>query len=59
MEDRRPGKDWLGSGRKRERDFQAGQWLRVHLPRQETQVHSLVREDSTRRGATEPVGHHS
>ena len=31
------------------------QWRRIHLPLQETQVRSLVREDPTCRGATEPV----
>ena len=31
------------------------QWLRIHLPMQGTRVWSLVREDSTWRGATKPV----
>ena len=31
------------------------QWLRICLPMQETQVPSLVGEDSTCHGATEPV----
>ena len=30
------------------------QWLRIRLPRQETQVQSLVQEDPTYRGATKP-----
>ena len=30
------------------------QWIRIYLPLQGTQVPSLVREDSTRRGAAEP-----
>ena len=33
------------------------QWLRIHLPRQGTQVRSLVWEDPTCRGATKPVCH--
>ena len=33
------------------------QWIRIHLPMQGTQVHSLVREDSTCRGATKLTGH--
>ena len=33
------------------------QWLRIHLPMQETQVRSLAREDPTCRGATKPVCH--
>ena len=33
------------------------QWLRILLPFQRTQVWSLVREDSTCRGATKPVCH--
>ena len=33
------------------------QWERIHLPRQETQVQSLVWEDPTYRGATKPVRH--
>ena len=33
------------------------QWLRIHLPRQGTQVRALVWEDPTRRGATKPVRH--
>ena len=31
------------------------QWIRIRLPMQRTQVHSLVREDSTCREATKPV----
>ena len=31
------------------------QWLRIPLPMQETQVQSLVQEDSTCHGATKPV----
>ena len=31
------------------------QWLRIHLPRQETQVRTLVQEDPTCCGATKPV----
>ena len=31
------------------------QWLRIHLPMQRMQVQSLVREDSTCRGAAEPA----
>ena len=33
----------------------AAQWIRICLPVQETSVRSLVREDSTHRGATKPV----
>ena len=33
------------------------QWLRIHLPIQQTQVQSLFREDSTCRGPTKPVDH--
>ena len=33
------------------------QWLRTHLPVQETWVRSLVWEDPTCRGATKPVRH--
>ena len=32
-------------------------WLRIRLPMQGTRVRSLVQEDPTRRGATEPVRH--
>ena len=34
-----------------------GQWLRIRLPMQGTQVWTLVREDPTCRGATKPVRH--
>ena len=33
------------------------QWIRIHLLTQETQVQSLVQEDSTCHRATKPVGH--
>ena len=33
------------------------QWLRIHLPMKGTQVQSLVQEDPSCRGATEPVHH--
>ena len=33
------------------------QWMGVHLPMQETQVGSLVQEDSTCHRATQPVNH--
>ena len=33
------------------------QWLRIHLPMQETLVQSLVQEDPTCRRATKPVHH--
>ena len=33
------------------------QWLRIHLPMQETQVRALVQEDPICRGATKPVRH--
>ena len=33
------------------------QWLRIHLPMQETRVLSLMREDPTCRGAIKPVRH--
>ena len=33
------------------------QWLRVHLPMQETQVRALVQEDPTCHRATKPVRH--
>ena len=32
-------------------------WLRIHLPRQETQVQSLIWEDPTWHEATKPLGH--
>ena len=35
--------------------FLVVQWLRIHLPRQGTQVQSLVQEDPTRCKATKPV----
>ena len=40
------------------RGFPGGQWLRVHLPTQGTQIQSLVWENPTGRGAAKPV-HHS
>ena len=33
------------------------QWLRTHLPMQQTHVRALVREDPTCRRATKPVRH--
>ena len=33
------------------------QWLEIRLPRQGTQVQSLVWEDATCHGATKPVHH--
>ena len=33
------------------------QWLRIHLPMQETRVQSLVREDPTCPGGTKPMAH--
>ena len=33
------------------------QWIRIHPPMQETQVHSLIREDPRCCGADEPVCH--
>ena len=33
------------------------QWLRIHLPMQETWVRALVQKDPTCRGATKPVRH--
>ena len=33
------------------------QWLRIHLPMQETRVQALVWEDPTCRGATKPLHH--
>ena len=39
------------------RAFLVAQWLRICLPRQETRVQALVREDPTCRGATRPVSH--
>ena len=44
------------------RKFTAGaslvaQWLRIHLPMQGTRVRSLIQEDPTCRGATNPVLH--
>ena len=36
-------------------DYQAIQWLRMQLPVQETGIRPLVRENSTRHGATKPV----
>ena len=35
----------------------AAQWLRIHLPLQDTQVQALVQEDPTCRGTTNPVRH--
>ena len=40
-------------------DFPGVQWLRIHLPMQETQVRSLVREDPACHVAAEPVCHNS
>ena len=48
-----------------ERDFKimqiraslVAQWLRIRLPMQGTRVQALVREVTTRRGATKPVRH--
>ena len=37
--------------------FLVAQWIRIHLPRQETQVWSLIREDPTCRGASKPANH--
>ena len=45
------------SKKEKKRDFPVAQWLRIHLPMQETQVRSLVREDSTCRRATKPMCH--
>ena len=39
------------------RTFQVARWLKIHLPRQETQVWSLVQEDPTCRRATKPMYH--
>ena len=33
------------------------QWLRIHLPLQETRVWSLIQEDPTCHGATKPISH--
>ena len=44
-------KEWMG------RASLVAQWLRIHLPMQETRVRALVREDPTCRGATKPVHH--
>ena len=38
-------------------DFLVAQWLRICLPMQGTRVQSLVQEDPTCHGATEPVRH--
>lgn len=38
-------------------NFPDGQGVRIHLLTQGTSVHSLVREDPTWLGATEPVSH--
>ncbi|KAJ8790535.1 hypothetical protein J1605_004508 [Eschrichtius robustus] len=35
----------------------AAQWLRIHLPMQETRVQALVQEDPTCRRATNPMRH--
>ena len=35
--------------------FQVVQWMKIHSPKQGTQVQSLVREDFTCWGATEPM----
>ena len=40
-----------------ERASLVAQWLRIHLPMQETGVRALVQEDPTCRGATKPVHH--
>ena len=60
----RPGSTrdiWLGNGRVEDAQNPTGgtsqvfRWLRIHQPMQETQVRSLVREDSTCCGATKPM----
>ena len=38
-------------------DFLVVQWLRIHLPIQETHVQSLVQENPKCHGATKPMGH--
>ena len=35
--------------------FPGTQWIRIHLPVEEKQVQSLIQEDPTCHGATEPV----
>ena len=37
--------------------FLVAQWLRIHLPVQETQVQSLLQEDPTCLRATKPLCH--
>ena len=43
-------KTWLGT-------FLVVQWLKIYLPTQGTRVWSLVQEDSTCHGTTQPMGH--
>ena len=45
------------ASKERKRDFPGGTVVRTHLPMQGTGVQSLVWEDPTCRGATEPVSH--
>ncbi len=44
-------------GKKKRGASLAAQWLRVHLPMQETRVRALVQEDPTCRGKIKPVCH--
>ena len=37
--------------------FQVVQWMKIHSPKQGTQVQSLVQVDSTYHGATKPWRH--
>ena len=46
---------WIKTG---ERTSLVAQWIRIHPPRQETQVQSLVWGDATCHGTTKPA-HHS
>ena len=41
-----------------ERASLVAQWLRIHLPMQETRVQALVQEDPTCHGTTKPMCHH-
>ena len=51
-------KIWIDTSLKKiHRASLVAQWLRIRLPTQGTQVHALVREDTTCRGATKPVRH--
>ena len=58
VEDTCPNATWQSKNSKLDHwTSLVAQWIRIHLPKQETQVQSLVQEDSTYRGATKPAYH--